>query len=134
MKLSVVAFVLIMVSSIANAATWRCDSVGGWTLDTQGRATQLPADPNGILVIKFVPPNRMQVLQAQNEFEASLYANMTWSQYGEAYIGQGVVQSGNLLLNVSEILTNTEATTAAIVLGDPNTKAAMGRNRCQRLD
>ena len=115
MKAFVCALALVLISSVANAATWQCDSIGGWSLDSQGRSTQIPADPYERLVIKFVPPNRMQVIQAATDFEASLYTNMTWSIIGNANIGQGVVQSGNVILNVSEILTDTESTMAAIV-------------------
>ena len=133
MRFLLAAF-LITISSVASGATWQCNSSIGYVLNSNGQAVTLPNDPNDTLIIKFIPPNRMQVLKAQNQFEASIYQNMTLTQVGNTLFGQGIVQVGNVVFNMSEVLSDQESVSTAIPLGDPNTKAAMGINKCQRIE
>ena len=133
MRFLLAAF-LITNSSVASGATWQCNSSIGYVLNSNGQAVTLPNDPNDTLIIKFIPPNRMQVLKAQNQFEASIYQNMTLTQVGNTLFGQGIVQVGNVVFNMSEVLSDQESVSTAIPLGDPNTKAAMGINKCQRIE
>ena len=133
MRFLLAAF-LITISSMASGATWQCNSSFGYVLNSNGQAVTLPNDPNDTLIIKFMPPNRMQVLKAQNQMEKTAYENMTWTQVGNSLFGQGIVQFGNIVYNLSEVLTDQESVLTAIAAGDPNTKAIMGTNKCQRIE
>ena len=116
-----VALLLSMVTTSLQAGTWQCDGMAGWILDLKGRSIQLPTDSSPV-VVSFVPPNRMQVLQASSDFEKTTYENMVWTQIGNMFFGQGIVQSGNVIMNVSQVLSDNEA------------KAAMGIDKCRRLN
>ncbi len=132
-KLFASLLILLGTSISAEAARWKCDMMAGWILDLKGRSIQLPADSNSV-VVQFVPPNRMQVLQSSSDFEKTLYENMAWTQIGNMLFGQGIIQSGNVVMNVSQVLSDTESISTAVVIGDPEAKAAMGIDKCQRLN
>lgn len=133
MRLVFFTMFLLVWSATSNAAQWQCQSAGGWTLDTKGRATQLPADPNDNFIIAFVPPNKMQIVQSTNPLDAQMYQFLNWVQQGNVFHGSGVFTMGGATFNAAETLTDTYSTSTAIVTGHPETLAAMGRNMCRRI-
>ena len=133
MRYVLLSIFIIFVTSPSFAMKWQCQSAGGWTLDTQGRATQLPSDPNDNFIIAFVPPNKMQIVQSTDPLDPEMYKFLSWVQQGNVFHGTGIFTMGGVTFNASETLTDSYSTSAAIVTGHPEILAAMGRNTCRRI-
>jgi hypothetical protein len=127
------AVLFVFWSSASNASQWQCQSAGGWTLDTQGRATQLPADPNDNFIIAFVPPNKMQIIQSTDPLDAQMYQFLNWVKQGDVFHGSGVFTMGGVTFNAAETLTDFYSTSTAIITGHPEILSAMGKNTCRRI-
>ena len=133
MRYVLLSMLIVLVSSPSFAMQWQCQSAGGWTLDTQGRATQLPGNPNDNFIIAFVPPNKMQIIQSTDPLDVQMYQFLSWVRQGNVFHGTGIFTMGGATFNAAETLTDTYSTSTAIVTGHPEILAAMGRNRCQRI-
>ena len=133
MRLVFITLFLLVWSAASNAAQWQCQSADGWTLDTQGRATQLPADPNDNFIIAFIPPNKMQIVQSTDPLDAQMYQFLNWVQQGNVFHGTGVFTMGGVTFNASETLTDNYSVSTAIVTGSPEFLAMMGTNTCRRI-
>ena len=133
MRYVLLSMLVVLVSSPSFAMQWQCQSAGGWTLDTQGRATQLPGNPNDNFIIAFVPPNKMQIVQSTDPLDFEIYKFLNWVQQGNVFHGTGVFTMGGVTFNASETLTDNYSVSTAIVTGSPEFLAMMGTNTCRRI-
>ena len=133
MRYVLLSIFIILVSSPSFSMQWQCQSAGGWTLDTQGRAIQSPGDPTDNFVIAFVPPNKMQIVQSTDPLDFEIYKFLNWVQQGNVFHGAGIFTMDGFTFNVAETLTDTSTTTTLIMSGHPEILAMMGRNTCKRI-
>ena len=133
MRYILLSMLIVLVSFPSFAMQWQCQSAGGWTLDTQGRATQLPGDPNDNFIIAFVPPNKMQIVQSTDPLDFEIYKFLNWVNWGNVFYGAGIFTMGGVTFNVAETLTDSYSVTTAIVTGSPEVIATMGTSACRRI-
>ena len=152
LRLAVLLFLTAVVSLVAvdkaNANyIWECEDDIGWTLGAQKDATMVPPD-NEIIVIQWVPPNKVVVLSGGDEGTNAVIENMNWlrdrlvidGRYQDTFVGQGSTIFGDDGLIIPSILmfdvpvgSHFLSTETAIVIGSPNAKAMMGHSYCRRV-
>ena len=120
-------------SANASAAPkWECTSAGGWSMAIDGRRTFVPVSDDAT-VLEFIPPNKMRLLSATDEFTHKIFQSMSWEERGGKYYGHGILREGALILSVSEVLTDTGSTSTATILGHEEPVWAGGSD-CVRVD
>ena len=152
LRFAVVVLLLAVASVVAvdkaNANyIWECEDDIGWTLGAQKDATMVPPD-NEIIVIQWVPPNKVVVLSGGDEGTNAVIENMNWlrdrlvidGRYQDTFVGQGSTIFGDDGLIIPSILmfdvpvgSHFLSTETAIVIGSPNAKAMMGHSYCRRV-
>ena len=84
------------------APKWECTSAGGWSMAIDGRRTFVPVSDDAT-VLEFIPPNKMRLLSATDEFTHKIFQSMSWEERGGKYYGHGILREGALILSVSEV-------------------------------
>ena len=97
-----------------------------------GRRTFVPVSDDAT-VLEFIPPNKMRLLSATDEFTHKIFQSMSWEERGGKYYGHGILREGALILSVSEVLTDTGSTSTATILGHEEPVWAGGSD-CVRVD
>ena len=119
-------------ANVSAAPKWECTSAGGWSMAIDGRRTFVPVSDDAT-VLEFIPPNKMRLLGATDEFTYKIFQSMSWEERGGKYYGHGILREGALILSVSEVLTDTGSTSTATILGHEEPVWAGGSD-CVRVD